>query len=76
MNKLKKYSTFEEMKSDHDKSDVSKEDTIKIENQLHEFVKALNNETKKSIPSTERSRTSEKIFEKLFSYWECLGIIS
>jgi len=76
MNKLKKYSTFDEMKSDYIPEKVSDEDIIRLHKEIQEFAKTLKNETKKPISSTERSGSSKKIFEKLFSYWQCLGIIS
>jgi hypothetical protein len=45
MKELKKYSTFEELKSDYVKEDVSEEEIKKRHDQLEEFIKLLRNET-------------------------------
>ena len=59
MNKLKKYNSFEEMKSDNSEEENVPVDVInKRYNDLKEFIQLLrNNDIKEHISSTEGSRT-------------------
>jgi len=58
MNELKKYNSFEEMKSDYIKEDISDEEINKRHKELEEFI----NEIKKSDISDKRPRAIQKGF--------------